>query len=185
MDNPVLPAGWMLEQASDYMLAAQHLAGVSNMLRISEINAALGVEILLKSFLAKPDGNHGQINETYKVDSKLLKRSGNQLKALGKLAEDAKPSGHDLLLLLNAIPLPVQQAAGLSQHKEIIERYRYTFTSSRYVYEKKATRGTSDILLGRAVEMLYSAMAYARDAGSTDPVVKSFPDGRAAPARHR
>ncbi|WP_411960971.1 hypothetical protein ACK3BE_14945 [Pseudomonas mandelii] len=43
------------------------------MLDIAQINAAIGMEILLKSFVSKPNGNLGQVNETYELDLGAIK----------------------------------------------------------------------------------------------------------------
>ncbi|HIQ45418.1 MAG TPA: hypothetical protein EYH47_22000 [Pseudomonas oleovorans] len=176
MKNPVVPAGWMLEQASDYIRAAQLLRYKPNLMRVSQVNAAIGVEILLKSFLAEPDGFYGQINQTYSVNQHLIKQSANQLKKTGKLRQDAKPSGHDLLVLFHSIPDDIRKTSGLADHHDVVERYRETFTASRYEYELAASKGFDTILADRAIEMLNSVVRYAQTIGSTDPWVQAFPN---------
>jgi len=50
------------------------------MLDIAQINAAIGMEILLKSFISKPDDKLGQVNETYKLDDDALEAAHAYLK---------------------------------------------------------------------------------------------------------
>lgn len=172
-----IPAGWMIEQAHRYILAARLLRDQRNMLRVSQVNAALGIEVLLKSFLATPASNHGQVNETFEVQKSLIRPAWEGMKKAGMTPKDQKgPDYHDLLTLYFAIPADVRKAAGLHEHEHLIERYRHVFTESRYGYEQGARRGHDSILTDLGPELVASVAEYAKQAGSTDPWVKAYPD---------
>jgi hypothetical protein len=51
----------MVESAYRYLKAAIKLRRGHDMLDIAQINAAIGMEILLKSFISKPDDKLGQV----------------------------------------------------------------------------------------------------------------------------
>ncbi|WP_369958982.1 hypothetical protein [Pseudomonas benzenivorans] len=147
------------------------------MLRVSQVNAALGIEILLKSFLALPDSNHEKVNDTYKVQGKRIRDAWTALKEAGNVPDDQERADyHDLLTLYHAIPAEVRKAAGLAVHEEWLERYRYTFTKSRYSYETGARRGHDSTLTDIGGELVDSVVQYAKRAGSTDPWITAYPD---------
>ncbi len=60
--------GWMLESAHSYLKAAEIL-DAQNLPHVAMVNAAIGMEILLKSFISVPDQHQGTSGETYKLDS--------------------------------------------------------------------------------------------------------------------
>lgn len=76
---------WMVESAYRYLKAAKHLRRGHDMLDTAQINAALGMEILLKSFVSKPNGNLGQVNETYELDYNAIKAAHEHLKAAERI----------------------------------------------------------------------------------------------------
>ncbi|CEL29303.1 hypothetical protein AB4P97_09630 [Pseudomonas sp. A1230] len=71
---------WMVESAYRYLMAAKYLRRGHDMVGIAQINAAVGMEILLKSFVSKPNGNLGQVNETYELDIGAIKTAHEHLK---------------------------------------------------------------------------------------------------------
>jgi len=58
---PQILTPWMVESAYRYLNAAIKLRHGHDMLDIAQINAAIGMEILLKSFISKPDDKLGQV----------------------------------------------------------------------------------------------------------------------------
>lgn len=172
-----IPAGRMIEQAHRYIQAATLLRDQKNMLRVSQVNAALGVEVLLKSFLGDSDSNHDQVNATFKARLKPIKDAWQLLKEAGRVPEgQERVDYHDLLTLFHAIPIDVRKAAGLARHEQWLERYRQVFTKSRYEYELDAKRGHDSILTDLGRGLVDSVVAYAKQAGSTDPWVLSYPN---------
>ena len=115
---------------------------------VAQVNAAIGMDILLRSFIARPDGNHGQVNETYDLDLLFIKAAHPELQRLGKVDADGKSADrHDLLTLFLSVPKAVRSRVGLNQEQEWIERYRNAFRNARYPYEDKSSGGYDDILL--------------------------------------
>jgi hypothetical protein len=55
--------GWTLESAHSYLKAAE-LPDAQHLPHVAQVNAAIGMKILLKSFLSIPDLNQGTTGET-------------------------------------------------------------------------------------------------------------------------
>ncbi|MDF9773131.1 hypothetical protein [Pseudomonas baetica] len=162
---------WMVESAYRYLTAAKHLKYCDNMLPVAQTNAALGMEILLKSFVSKPNGKLGQVNETYEIDYPAIKAAHEHLKAADRIPEDriGKPADkHDLLTLFYAIPEPIRQRVRLDRREHWIEKYRDVFTKARYQYEKNARSGSSDILIGILDELIDDVVDWYRELGCKD-----------------
>ncbi|WP_256590623.1 hypothetical protein [Pseudomonas sp. LB-090624] len=64
--------GWMLESAHNYLKAAE-LLDAQNLPHVALGNGAIGMEILLKSFIFVPDQHGGASGETYSLTSKHSK----------------------------------------------------------------------------------------------------------------
>lgn len=56
--------GWMLESAHS-CLKASELLDAQKLSSVAMVNAVIGLEILLKSFISVPDQHHGTSGETY------------------------------------------------------------------------------------------------------------------------
>lgn len=85
------------------------------------------MEILLKSFVSKPNGNLGQVNETYELDIGAIKTAHEHLKAKDRIPafrKDKGPNKHDLLTLLHAIPETIKLRIRLDRHEHWIEEDR-------------------------------------------------------------
>lgn len=75
------------------------------MMAVAQVNAAIGMEILLKSFVARSNGNHGQVNETHDLDAKLINDAHRELQHAGKISADrSRADKHDLFMLFRAVP---------------------------------------------------------------------------------
>lgn len=59
---------WMLHSAHNYLKAAEVL-DAQNLPHVAQVNAAIGMEILLKSFISVPGQHQGTSGETYKLDA--------------------------------------------------------------------------------------------------------------------
>ncbi|WP_126805843.1 hypothetical protein [Aliidiomarina shirensis] len=58
----------MIEDAYKFCRAAEILVSERNMMKISQINAALSIEILLKSFFSSVVDHPGKVYATYKFE---------------------------------------------------------------------------------------------------------------------
>ncbi|MGZ9668282.1 hypothetical protein ACXX9E_19760 [Pseudomonas sp. GNP014] len=169
-----LPA-WMVEAAYRYLRAAEHLLRGYDLLDIAQINAAIGVEILLKSFISVPNSNHGKANQTYEVDTQLLKPAHQLLQGLGKISvKKTSPDRHDLLTLYHAIPEQIRSSIGLDRQAEKLERCRHIFTGSRYQYEKNTPKGYDSTLIEVLRDLLPRVVEYHRQLGSQDLFIRCY-----------
>lgn len=78
------------------------------------------MEMLLKSFVSKPNDNLGQVNETYELDMGAIKTAHEHLKAADRIPayrKDRGPNKHDLLTLFHAIAEPIRQRIRLDRHE--------------------------------------------------------------------
>jgi len=117
------------------------------MLAVALVNAAIGMEILLKSFVARPNGNHGQVDETYDLDGEMIRDAHRELRRAGKIAAHKRVDKHDLLTLFYSVPADVRSRLRFDQEEEWIERYRNVFTNARYPYETSSPGGFDDTLI--------------------------------------
>lgn len=62
----------MLESAHRYLKASE-LLDAQNLSSVAMVNAEIGLEILLNSFISVPDQHQGTAGETYKLDVDALK----------------------------------------------------------------------------------------------------------------
>ena len=72
MSNPQSP--YMLETAPDYLRATKLLWSQPSLCGVATVNAAIAIEIILKSFTATPTENKrkGKVAEQYEVKSSRL-----------------------------------------------------------------------------------------------------------------
>jgi len=166
---------WMIESAYRYWEAAKHLLNGHDMMAVAQVNAAIGMEILLKSFVARPNGNHGQVNETYDLDAELIKDAHRELQRVGKVPADRKQADkHDLLTLFHAVPAEIRTRLRFDQEEEWIERYRHVFTSARYPYEARPRKGYSDTLIHVLGTMIESVVKWYREQGCSDVFIVCY-----------
>ncbi len=162
---------WMIESAYRYCEAAKHLLTGHDMMAVAQVNAAIGIEILLKSFVAVPNGNHGQVDETYDLDADLIKNAHRELQYAGKIAADKRVDKHDLLTLFHAVPADIRSRLRFDQEEEWIERYRNVFTNARYPYEANSPKGYSDTLVYVLGQMIENVVKWYREQGCRDPFI--------------
>lgn len=167
---------WMVESAHRYLCAAELLR--YKLLDVAQVNAALGMEILLKSFVAKPNSNHGEFTETYKFNDRLLRCSHEQLQSSGDVSPDRKdPDGHDLLTLFYAIPEAIRREIGLERRKVSVAQYRHVFTQSRYRYEKirkDKKRQCASVLIDVLRDLIPHVVDFYRKRGCEDPFIVCY-----------
>lgn len=149
---------WMIETASDYIQASRVLFR-QDLPGPGWVNAALGLEILLKSFLADVDGPPGGLGEQYSFDRKKV-----------------QGDGHSLLALFDAIPADVRRQLDFERYRSWIEDYfQRPFCDKRYPYESTATAGYSDVLTDIGEEMLAIVIEAYKSLGCTDPWIVQYP----------
>lgn len=151
---------WMIEASHDY-LKASRLLWINKISVPSVITAAIGVEILFKSFLAEVDGASGGIGEQYRFERKTYKIN----------------DGHNLLKLFDAIPDDIKSELGFHQYREYIsDYYQQTFVDDRYPYEKSASAGYTDVLTDIGEEMLSKVIKYYKEKKCDDPWIEKYPN---------
>lgn len=133
---------WVLESAHRYARASAILMK-SHLMFESEVNAALSMELLIKSLLARPVENARQGTVAQQYSSKHIK----------------VPGGHDLFKLYENVDPGVAAKVGLLHFADILKSKRDIFIRLRYVYEEGAPDGTSDMLL-RAVSFIIPQVVY-------------------------
>lgn len=163
---------WMVESAYRYLCAAELLR--YQMLDVAQVNAALGMEILLKSFLSIPDDRFEKSDQTYKGNDELIRSAHEHLRASGAVSDKSRFDRHDLLTLFHAVPEQIRRRIGLDQHEARITRYRHVFTKSRYPYETKTQRGSSSTLIWVLGDMIPRVIEFYQAQGCEDPFIKGY-----------
>ncbi|SHF68093.1 hypothetical protein SAMN02745117_02424 [Lampropedia hyalina DSM 16112] len=165
--NP-LP-GWMVETSYKYAkLAEIALVMKNDSLELqSEVNAALAVEILLKSLLVEPVHNHqlGTLATRFKL---------NELKILDTEVASSVQGGrmdrHNLYHLYGCISEHLRKELGLLHHKTSLQEKARVFTKKRYDYEADSKGETfDDTLLHIAGDLIPRFVDYFLQQGSEDP----------------
>lgn len=164
--------GWMLESAHSYLKAAE-LLDAQNLPHVSMVNAAIGMEIVLKSFISVPDQHQGTSGETYKLDSIALVAAHQHLKSVGKTIRKT-PDKHDLLTLFHAMPEAIRCSLALNSQEDSFERYRDVFTNSRYQYESSSWKFSDPVLMRLLRWTLANVVSYYKQQGSQDPFVLDY-----------
>ena len=137
--------GWMIESAHSYLKAAE-LLDAQHLPHVAQVNAAIGMEILLKSFISLPDQNPGTSGEKYTLDPAALAKAHQQLLSIGKTNRKS-PDRHDLLTLFHAVPDQIRCSLALDSQEDCFDRYRNVFTNSRYPYESDSAKFSDSILM--------------------------------------
>ncbi|MHA2937049.1 hypothetical protein ACXJY6_02015 [Vibrio sp. RC27] len=155
-------APWVVEESYKYYLAS---VKVSDLGYVSDVNAALSIEILFKSYLCKEI----RVNKgvTYKFDSKLL---NNEYKSPDISAF------HDLFLLAKSLPEEIQLLLFNDSDFEILKRRRDTFASSRYLYESKNRAGSSNVLSQLAFEYIEKTIFLYKEKDCGDWWIQHYPE---------
>ncbi|RII77360.1 hypothetical protein [Pseudomonas monteilii] len=160
---------WMVESAYRYWEAAKYLLTGYDMMAVAQVNAAIGMEILLKSFVARPNGNHGQVDETYDLNHELIQAAHQELQRAGKIDIKRRwADKHDLLTLFYAVPVELRGRIDLDRQEKWIERYRNVFTNARYPYEIDSPAGYDDTLVHILGELIDNVVSWYREQGCAD-----------------
>lgn len=149
----------MLESARYYLKVAE-LLDAQKLPHVAMINAAIGMEILLKSFISVPDQHEGTSGETYKLDVEALKTAHQYLQSIGRIPPKQKRDAHDLLTLFHAMPAAIRESLALNSQEHSFERYRDVFTNSRYQYESASWKFADPVLMGLLRWTLANVVGY-------------------------
>lgn len=148
---------YMLESASDYLRAAKLLWNQPNLCGVAIVNAAIAIEIILKSFIAQPLDNNriGTIGEQYEIKGKRIH----------KLTEIARQIDPELYKLL-----------GFDKYDYWFEKYDNLFIQQRYPYESSANGGYTAIPISIGIKMFLSTIEWYKNTDNKDPWVSMYPE---------
>ncbi|EJM73889.1 hypothetical protein PMI29_00695 [Pseudomonas sp. GM49] len=163
---------WMLQSAHNYLKAAEVL-DAQNLPHVAQVNAAIGMEILLKSFISVPDQHQGTSGETHKLDAVALAAAHQHLQSADKTRRK-NPDRHDLLTLFHAMPEAIRRSLALDSQEDSFERYRDVFTNSRYPYESSSWKYSDPVLMRLLRWTLANVVGYYKEQGSQDPFVLDY-----------
>ena len=147
---------WVLESAYRYGKASAFLlqAGLTYE---SEVNAALAMELLIKSLLVAPLQNDrfGTVLQQYDVPKHFRPKDG-----------------HDLFQLYEKVPTGIAEKVGLASQEDLLQIKRDVFRRARYIYEEGAPRGSDSLLLHGFFWLFPQVVAHIVEIGEADEWVK-------------
>lgn len=146
----------MLEAAGNYIRASQLLWHQPNMGKVAIVNSAIGIEIMLKSFIASPVENDRKntVGEQYELKQRI----------------------HGLLDLYRAIDPSIARKLRLNTHEEWFKKYDQVFVKDRYPYEPTSNLGCSQTLIDTGLQMFRVMIAWYKETGIQDPWVLEYPN---------
>ncbi|WP_240222673.1 hypothetical protein [Rheinheimera hassiensis] len=146
---------YMLESASEYLRAAAVLWGQPNLCGVAMVNAAIAIEIILKSFTAEPADNlrKGTVGEQY---------NGKRQHLLTKIAKEIDPE--------------IYRELGFHNHDYWFKQYDDLFVKARYPYEPDARGGLTEIPIKVGIEMFRATIEWYKKTGNPDQWVKHYPE---------
>jgi hypothetical protein len=144
-------AAWVLESAHRYARAAALLERESLMYE-SEVNAALAMELVLKSLIAAPVENDrkGTVLQQYTTRQHKLR------------------DGHNLLGLYKLVPSDIAEYLGLSALEDLLVQKQDVFKRLRYIYELEAPGGSTTLLLDAVGWLIPQVIVYFGEQGDQD-----------------
>lgn len=144
---------WMVQTASGFIQGAR-LLWENRLCSPSMVNAAIGLEILFKSFCATVDGPSTGIGEQYAIVG----------------------GDHNLLRLFDAIPMASRERLGFQPYRGYFEgRAGDLFVLARYPYERGGLAGGSSAIIEVAENMLAQVIREYKRSGCTDPWIVAYP----------
>lgn len=148
---------WMLETASDYLRSATLLDRQPNLSRVAMVNAAIAIEIILKSFTSEVVDNirKGTAGEQYEINGKGL---------------------HSLTELAKKIDCETYEALGFNRFNEIFIKYDNVFMTARYPYEANSHIGFNSGFIQVGIEMFNETIRWYKRTGNTDQWVQDYPN---------
>ncbi len=154
MNNNQAP--YMLEAAGNYVRAAQLLWRQPNMGKVSVVNAAIAIEIMLKSFIAVPVENSrkGTVGEQYELKQRI----------------------HGLYDLYNAVDTDLAKKLKFTRYEDWFKKYDSVFVKDRYPYEATANIGYTQTLIDVSLQMFKAMIGWYKESGNSDPWVTEYPN---------
>lgn len=149
----------MIECAYDYCmtcLCTTHKRGA-----IQSALAALAIEIVLKSFSARPSDKIGTVDERYQ-----FVRSGAAVKSKGR--------GHGLVDLANSIPAHYREYLFSGEDFITLEESDSDFSVERYYYEESARGYHSDSSMRLAISIICKIVFLYKAHGCNDLFISLF-----------
>ncbi|MFT2099794.1 hypothetical protein ACMUMQ_15785 [Marinomonas sp. 2405UD66-6] len=119
---------WMVESAYKYAVASRVLLNERNLEGVSQINAALSIEIALKALLSTATKNSGKVYQNSKFDK-------NKAEFVTSFRD-----AHDIYKLACSIPEGLKEKILSPRALNILQRYGDTFVADRYRYEECSRR---------------------------------------------
>ncbi len=146
---------YMLEAAGNYVRAAQILWRQPNMGKVAVVNAAIGIEIMFKSFIAVPVENYrkGSVSEQYKP----------------------KQTVHGLYELNKSVDSELAKKLEFTRHEEWFKKYDSVFVKDRYPYEISSNAGYSQTLIDVSLQMFRAMINWYKESENPDPWVVEYP----------
>lgn len=147
---------YMLEAAGNYVRAAQILWQHPNMGKVATVNAAIGIEIMLKSFIATPVENDRKntVSQQYEINSRF----------------------HGLFELYKLIDSNLAKKLRLNKYEEWFKQYKQAFIESRYPYEVASSLGYSQTLIDVSLQIFRAMIEWYKETGNPDPWVIEYPN---------
>ncbi|NVK57911.1 MAG: hypothetical protein HWE26_20110 [Alteromonadaceae bacterium] len=148
---------YMLETAFNYLHAAKLLWGKGNLSGVAMVNAAIAIEIILKSFIATPTDNirKGTSGEQYEL-------KGKKPHLLTDLAKKVDPSLFEEL--------------GFQDYLYWFNEYDNLFVNARYPYEPCSRKGHIEIPIKVGISMFNSVIEWYKRTGNKDSWVINYPN---------
>ncbi|WP_325437813.1 hypothetical protein [Pseudomonas nitroreducens] len=147
---------WVLESAHRYARASAVLLH-AHLTYESEVNAALSMELLIKSLLAEPVANE---------------RAGTSLQQYRIPRSLGIKDGHNLWQLYQKVPFDIAEKLGLRSHEWVLEKKQNVFKSARYIYEENAPRSSDTQLLQTVSWLLPQVIVHFSETGQADQWVE-------------
>lgn len=147
---------YMLEAAGNYVRAAQILWRQPNMGKVAVVNAAIGIEIMLKSFIAVPVDNHRKdsVSEQYELKQRV----------------------HGLHELYKSVDSELAKKLRFTCHEEWFNKYDLVFVTDRYPYETNSNAGYTQTLIDVSLQMFRAMINWYKESGNPDPWVIEYPN---------
>ncbi|MFM4718337.1 MULTISPECIES: hypothetical protein [Aeromonas] len=154
-------SAYMLETASDYLRAAKVIWLQPNLQSVAMVNAAIAIEIILKSFLSQPTNNmrKGTVGEQYEIKQKV----------------------HLFNDIAARIDRDIYDKLNFSRYCSFFEKNKALFVESRYPYEPSSRGGFNDEAIHVGIEIFNATMRWYKETGNEDPWVKAYPDVAGGP----
>ncbi|WP_347362582.1 hypothetical protein [Vibrio vulnificus] len=148
---------YMVESAYNYLRAAKLLWREPNLGTVAVVNASIGLEILLKSFIAEPVDNSrkGTTSEQYEINGKRL---------------------HKLTDLAKQIAPDTYQSLRLQRYERWFEKFDNLFIEARYPYEPSSRGSYSEVPISVGIEILGEVINWYKNSESTDSWIVSYPN---------